>query len=290
MSSSPTPESPLISTHGLSVSYGTGLTALQATDLQLQRGEILVLLGRSGAGKSTLLRALNGLVRPSSGEVRVHDLGLSLNTPAALRAHRQRTGMVFQQHHLIGRQTVLANVLMGTLGRRRLWASLLPWSLQDKRLALDALDRVGLLDKALARADTLSGGQQQRVGVARALVQQPRLLLADEPVASLDPHTAEQVLSWLHGICRRDGLAAVISLHQLDLARRFADRIVGLHQGAVVFDGPPQALDAAAEARLYASLADPEHTSPSMDRPIPDSAPSLTPRAPFAQAQSELLT
>ena len=156
-----------------------------------------------------------------------------------MRAHRRRTGMVFQQHQLIGRLSVLANVLTGRLGYHSGLRTLLPFSAAEKRLALAAIERVGLLDHALRRADQLSGGQQQRVGIARALAQQPAIVLADEPVASLDPATAERVLALLHRICREDGITAVVSLHQLEFARRFADRIVGLARGEVVFDGPP---------------------------------------------------
>ena len=264
----------LLSVQDLAVTYANGTQALQPTQLTFRPGQFTVLLGTSGAGKSTLLRALNGLVAPTAGAVHVHDLGGTLADRRLLREHRRRTGMVFQQHHLIGRQTVLANVLMGRLGWRSAWAGLAPWRRRDKLLALAAIDRVGLLDKALERANALSGGQQQRVGIARALVQQPRLVLADEPVASLDPGTAERVLAQLHAICTDDGLSAVVSLHQVDLARRFAGRIVGLSGGRVVFDGPPALLDSATEAALYAQAA----PGPQADHPHtqPELAESLT--------------
>jgi phosphonate transport system ATP-binding protein len=168
------------------------------------------------------------------------------------RTHRRKTGMIFQQHHLIGRQSVLANVLMGRVAERGTLASMLPWRLIDKEAAIAAIERVGLLDKALERADSLSGGQQQRVGIARALVQRPRLMLADEPVASLDPTTAERVMTLLHDICKADGLTAVVSLHQISLARKFADRIIGLRDGAVIFDGAPHTLDELSQRALYA--------------------------------------
>jgi phosphonate transport system ATP-binding protein len=161
--------------------------------------------------------------------------------------------MVFQQHHLIGRQTVLSNVLLGLVGSRPSLASLWPWSKRDRLLALGAIERVGLLDKAMFRADMLSGGQQQRVGIARALVQSPQVLLADEPVASLDPATAHSVLSLLHGICKNDGLTALVSLHQVDLAKAFADRIVGLRSGEVLFDVPAPDLSSDLQALLYGS-------------------------------------
>ena len=238
----------------VAVRYANGTQALQPTTLRFDPGRFTVLLGASGAGKSTLLRCLNGLVRPTGGQVRVEGLG-TLDEAARLRQHRRQTGMVFQQHHLIGRLSVLANVLMGRLGYHASWATLRPWSREEKERALAAIDRVGLIERALHRADELSGGQQQRVGVARALVQQPRVLLADEPVASLDPATAEHLMSLMHRICRSDGLTAVVSLHQVELARRHADRIVGLRGGAVVFDGPPSSLNESAVAELYGAQA-----------------------------------
>lgn len=244
-------EAPVVlRTEALEVTYGNGTRALNSTSLQFLKGEFVVLLGASGAGKSTLLRSLNGLVRPSGGQVVATGIG-DLSDPSHLRCHRRQTGMVFQQHHLIGRLSVLANVLLGRLGYYSAIATFLPWSRIEKEGALAALDRVGLLDRALDRADQLSGGQQQRVGIARALVQQPKVLLADEPIASLDPATAERLLTLLHGICRSDGLTLVVSLHQVEFARQFADRIVGLQGGAVVFDGAPGELTPDLAESLY---------------------------------------
>jgi phosphonate transport system ATP-binding protein len=232
----------LIDVRQVSVRFAEGTHALRAVSLDIRRGETTVLLGRSGAGKSTLLRCLNRLQVPTSGSVVVEDLG-DLADARVLAAHRRRTGMIFQLHHLHGRQTALQNVLMGRLGYHSPLRSLLPLPRNDVRLAMACLDRVGLADKALRRVDQLSGGERQRVGIARALVQQPRLLLADEPVASLDPATAAPLLERIRAICREDGLTAVISLHQLEYARAFAERIVGLRAGRIVFDGPPEQLD-----------------------------------------------
>jgi phosphonate transport system ATP-binding protein len=234
----------------LEVTYNNKIKALHRNTISIARGSFVVLLGASGAGKSTLLRSLNGLVQPTTGRIWAEGVG-DLNERGALQRHRRQTGMVFQQHHLIGRLSVLDNVLMGRLGHHTAWATLWPWSRPEKLLALAAIERVGLLDRALHRADQLSGGQQQRVGVARALVQAPRTLLADEPIASLDPATADQLLTLIHGICKTDGLTAVVSLHQVEFARRFADRIIGLKGGAVVFDGTPQALTAEYADQLY---------------------------------------
>ena len=244
----------------LEVTYGNGARALQPISLSFMQGEFVVLLGASGAGKSTLLRSLNGLVKPSAGHVVATSIG-DLSDSAHLRRHRRQTGMVFQQHHLIGRQSVLANVLMGRLGYHSALATLSPWSRLEKESALAALDRVGLIDKALYRADQLSGGQQQRVGIARALVQQPKVLLADEPVASLDPATAERLLELLQSICRSDGLTLVVSLHQVDFARQFADRIVGLKAGAIVFEGVPAELTPEKAESLYSSAATPSRAT-----------------------------
>lgn len=241
---------PAIQAQSLGVIYSNGAVALSPLDLTIEPGSFTVLLGASGAGKSTLLRSLNGLVRPTQGRV-LDASGDSIAEARTLRRHRRETGMIFQQHQLIGRVSVLGNVLMGRLGYHTALRTLFPLSGSEKRQALDALERVGLLDKALVRADQLSGGQQQRVGIARALVQKPRLILADEPVASLDPGTAERVLSLLYGICRADGLTAVVSLHQLDFAKRFGERIIGLAAGRIVFDGPPERLDDATAAQLY---------------------------------------
>jgi phosphonate transport system ATP-binding protein len=238
------------------VTYPGGVRALEPTSLTFQNGQVTVLLGPSGAGKSTLLRCVNLLTRPTSGSVSSAALGV-LNAPRVIREHRRRTGIVFQQHQLIGRLTALRNTLVGRLGHHGGLRTLLPPGREDCDVALASLDRVGLLDKALARVRELSGGEQQRVGIARALAQEPDLLLADEPVASLDPTSARQVLALLRGICRESGLTAVVSLHQVALAHEFADRMIGLSAGRVVFDGPPGTLDdAALTRRIYRRLVE----------------------------------
>jgi phosphonate transport system ATP-binding protein len=244
------------------VVYPNGARALHPLSLAFEQGAFSVLLGPSGAGKSTLLRALNGLVHVTAGHVETSELG-PLRSSSAWRRHRRATGMVFQQHQLIGRLSAFQNVCMGRLGHHSALRSFLPLSRAEKIIALEALERVGLLNFALRRVDQLSGGQQQRVGIARALTQQPTLMLADEPVASLDPATALRVMTLLHDICRQDGLTAVVSLHQVDLARRFADRIVGIAGGRIVFDGPPAALDEAVVSRIYggSSFAAPLETA-----------------------------
>ena len=240
----------MLKTVNLEVQYPNGTRALERTSIAFERGAFTVLLGPSGAGKSTLLRSLNGLVRPSAGHVEADGIG-DVSTPNALRRHRRQTAMVFQQHHLIGRISALDNVLVGRLGFHAGLRTLFPFGHVENVLALAALRRVGMVDAANRRADTLSGGQQQRVGIARALVQQPAIILADEPVASLDPVTAEAVLQLLHDVCKQGGLTAIVSLHQLPFALQFADRIVGLSAGRVVFDDIPANFGASALARIY---------------------------------------
>lgn len=240
----------MIQLNDVSVRFGS-FQALHPTSLSFQEGQFTVLLGASGAGKSTLLRCLNLMNEPHGGNIDVSGLG-SLHNRQALQAHRRRTGMIFQQHQLIARLSALQNVLMGRLGYHSTWRSLLPLPKEEQAIGLHSLERVGLLDKALSRVDQLSGGQQQRVGIARALAQQPRLILADEPVASLDPATADKVVAMLHQICKEDGISAVVSLHQVDLAKRYADRIIGLAHGRVVFDAAPEELTAEQAEALYA--------------------------------------
>lgn len=258
----------MINLEQVSVTYPGGLTALQPTSIEFREGEITVLLGASGAGKSTLLRCLNYLTRPSSGTITVVGLG-PLSQRSSLLQHRRRTGMIFQQHQLIGRLSVLQNVLTGRLGYHSTLRSLLPLSRADQRIALEALERVGLLEKALERVDNLSGGQHQRVGIARAIAQQPAIVLADEPVASLDPHTAERVLDLLRAICTEDRIPAVVSLHQIELAKRFADRVVGISAGHVVYDGAPEALTDSDLRRIY------QHGSGVARSPEPSAYPGL---------------
>lgn len=231
----------MIELANVSVRYPKEVVALHPTTLHFRHGEFNVLLGASGAGKSSLLRSLNLLNTPTTGCVRAADIGV-IDTPAKLRLHRSRTGMIFQQHQLISRQTALSNVLLGRIGYHSTWRTLFPLARAEQRIALECLDRVGLLHKATERVDRLSGGQLQRVGIARALAQKPRLMLADEPVASLDPATSRRVLSQLKSICREDGITSVVSLHQVDLAREYADRIIALAHGHVVFDGAPDEL------------------------------------------------
>ncbi|MBZ8117385.1 phosphonate ABC transporter ATP-binding protein [Roseovarius sp. LXJ103] len=245
----------ILSVDNVEVVYPNGTRALNRTACQFADGEVTVLLGPSGAGKSTLLRTLNLLTRPSAGYI-VTSAGQQLKSRHDIRSHRRDTAMIFQQHQLIGRLSALRNVLMARLGRHEVWTSLVGFSRAEKLLALESLSRVGLFDKALTRCDSLSGGQQQRVGIARALTQEPKLILADEPIASLDPASSDRVMKILRDVCREDRIPVIVSLHQLDFAKAYADRIIGLSDGDIVFDGPPSALDGAALARIYGAPTD----------------------------------
>jgi phosphonate transport system ATP-binding protein len=214
------------------------------------------LIGASGAGKSTLLRSIQRLVEPESGEVFLDGTELTRLPPAQLRGARRRIGMIFQEHALIGRLSVMENVLAGTLGRTGFWASVRRrFDERDVAEAFSLLDRVGLTGLQDQRCDALSGGQKQRVGIARALIQHPDLLLVDEPTASLDPATSVRIMSLITEICRERGLAAIVNLHNVPLARRFCPRIVGLVGGRLSFDGPPSALDDAVLKRVYGDEA-----------------------------------
>jgi phosphonate transport system ATP-binding protein len=227
-----------------SVTYPGGVRALKNVSLELGAGEFIVIVGLSGAGKSTLIRAVNGLVPLTEGTCHVGDRPVLAKDKRELRALRAEVGMIFQTHNLVKRTTVLNNVLMGRLHRTSTWRSLLgAYTKGDVELAMQALERVEIVEKAYVRASNLSGGQQQRVGIARALAQEPTVVLADEPTASLDPPTSHLVMRDLKGICRDLGLTMLVNLHFLDLARTYGDRIVGLRDGELVYDGPGESAD-----------------------------------------------
>ena len=213
--------------------------ALDGVSFAVPEGQLLVIIGLSGSGKSTLLRHLNGLHSPSEGSITVLEQNVANLNRADLRALRKDVGFVFQQFNIVGRLTCIENVLTGTLGRLkgpRLGASMYPKNL--RREAIEQLDRVGLAERAWQRTDTLSGGQQQRVAIARTLMQKPKIVLADEPVASLDPEISGQVMDLLVQCCIEDGLTVLCSLHQVDLALGWADRLIGLRDGKIVLDTP----------------------------------------------------
>ncbi|THF64095.1 phosphonate ABC transporter ATP-binding protein [Pseudothauera nasutitermitis] len=232
--------------------YKTGDLALKAVSIEIPAGQVVGLIGPSGAGKSTLIRCINRLVEPSAGCVWLKGLELTGLRRGALRRARRRMGMIFQEYALVERLTVMENVLSGQLGYVGFWRSLLrrfpPAAVSQ---AFATLDRVGLSAHVDKRADALSGGQRQRVGIARALLQNPDLLLVDEPTASLDPKTSRQIMRLITEVCEERGLAAIINIHDVALARRFMQRIVGLRAGEVVYDGPPEGLSADVLTQIY---------------------------------------
>ncbi|GAB3305612.1 phosphonate ABC transporter ATP-binding protein [Pseudoclavibacter terrae] len=255
MSTPPDQTAPVISLRDVTKRFGE-TTALDEVSLEVARGEMVVLLGLSGSGKSTLLRHLNALEQSTSGDVTVLGDEVSRLRGRPLRRLRSRVGFIFQQFELVPSLTVLENVLTGGLASiRGPRLGLFGYTKANKLDALGHLDRVGLLDRAYQRADTLSGGQQQRVAIARALMQRPDILLADEPVASLDPESSEQVMRLIREIAAADGLTVVCSLHQVDLAISWADRIVGLRHGAVVLDTPVEGLTKAEVMEIYGRVA-----------------------------------
>ncbi|MGE0056648.1 MAG: phosphonate ABC transporter ATP-binding protein [Dehalococcoidia bacterium] len=232
--------------------YPNGYEALKSISLSVDRGEIIGVVGRSGAGKSTLLRCINGLERPTSGSVILDGADTATMSGAELRKHQQQIGFIWQEYNLVERLSVMSNVLTGRLAASDGIASLFFYfNRQQREIAVRSLERVNMLHRAKQRADRLSGGEKQRVSIARAVAQQPKLILADEPVASLDPELAEQVMEDLARVARDEGVPTLINIHAIDLAKQFCDRIVGIAQGVVVFDGKPSALDQAALDRIY---------------------------------------
>lgn len=236
----------------LSKRYKTGDEALKQVDLEIPGGQVLGLIGPSGAGKSTLIRCVNRLVEPSSGTIELNDVVLTRLGNRRLRKARRKIGMIFQEYALVERLTVMENVLSGRLGYVGFWASWFRrFPQKDVTEAFRLLERVGLDHMVDKRADELSGGQRQRVGIARALIQEPELLLVDEPTASLDPKTSRQIMRLICELCEERNLAAIINIHDVALAKMFVQRIVGLQLGAIVYDGKPADLDSAVLTQIY---------------------------------------
>jgi phosphonate transport system ATP-binding protein len=231
--------------------FGERVAVADAT-LAIPSGQMVGIIGRSGAGKSTLLRMVNRLIDPSEGRLLLDGRDITRLRGRALHAWRASAAMIFQQFNLVPRLDVLTNVLAGRLNHVPTPRALLKlFTARERALAIRALDRLGIADLALNRADALSGGQQQRVAIARALMQEPRILLADEPIASLDPMNAKLVMDALRDINHRDGITVLCNLHTLDTARAYCDRIIGMAQGRIVFDGAPEALDETAVRSIY---------------------------------------
>jgi phosphonate transport system ATP-binding protein len=269
---------PAIRVVSASKSFNRRGKALDNVSAVVRSGECVGLLGASGSGKSTLLRSICGLERLDGKNSSVELFGQPLQSAGVLSANirdlRRQTGIIFQQFNLVGRMNVLSNVLTGLLPRMPLWRALSGrFNPQEQLQALQALESVGLADYAFQRASTLSGGQQQRAAVARALLQGARILLADEPVSSLDPETARRVMDLLHHLNRTQGMTLVVSLHNVAMARRYCDRIIALRAGELVFDGPPQELDDHTLRHLYGAsteelLLDPNPAHSPLEFPV----------------------
>lgn len=266
--------------------YRTGDRALKGVSLDVPDGQVMALIGPSGAGKSTLIRCVNRLVEPTSGQILLNDLPINKLSQAQLRRARRSMGMIFQEYALVERLSVMENVLSGRLGYVSFWRSYTrKFPQSDIDAAFDLLERVGLADMVDKRADELSGGQRQRVGICRALIQHPELLLVDEPTASLDPKTSRQIMRLICELCKERGLSAIINIHDVMLAQMFAERIVGLRLGEIVYDGPPDGLTAEVLTEIYgeedwtatirnadeddggeAAVDDHDHAAPTLDR------------------------
>jgi len=222
----------------VSVTYPGGVKALDDVSLEIEEGDFLIIVGMSGAGKSTLLRTVNNLVKPTNGEVLVDSKNVTNANKRELKEIRSDIGMIFQTFNLVNRSSVLKNVLTGRLSQVSTIRSILGlWPQEDKQIAFEALNKVEILEKAYVRGSNLSGGQQQRVGIARALAQKPKVMLADEPVASLDPITSRVVMKYLKEINQELGITTIVNLHFLDLAKEFGERLIGLKEGKLVYDG-----------------------------------------------------
>lgn len=246
----------MIEFQNVSKVYPNGTKGLKNINLKIQKGEFVVMVGLSGAGKSTLLRSVNRLHEITEGEIIIEGESITAAKGKELRRMRRDIGMIFQSFNLVKRSTVLKNVLAGRVGyHSTLRTTLGLFPKEDLELAFQALNRVNILEKAYARADELSGGQQQRVSIARALAQEAKIILADEPVASLDPLTTKQVLKDLKKINEDFGITTIVNLHSIDLARQYATRITGLHAGEIVFDGSVEEATDEKFAEIYGDVA-----------------------------------
>jgi phosphonate transport system ATP-binding protein len=247
----------MLSVRNLTKVYEGGVRAVDNVSFDVPNGQFLAVIGLSGSGKSTLLRCINRLIDPTAGQILWNGTDIAALHEEDLRLVRRRIGMVFQHFNLVNRTSVLTNVLAGRLGYiNPFWSTLNRFPKEDIEKARHQLERVGIADKAANRADELSGGQQQRVGIARALMQDPELILADEPVASLDPVLAHSIMQYLELINKEDGVTVLCSLHFLDLVHRYADRVIALNLGRLVYDGPPKGIDDEKFKEIYGREAE----------------------------------
>jgi phosphonate transport system ATP-binding protein len=242
----------MLTVENLRVVYGNGNEALKSISLHAEAGEIIAIIGRSGAGKSTLLRAINGMQHPTDGRIVLDGQEITAMNAAQIRKARRSIGFIWQEYNLVERLPAITNVLTGRLGYNNAFASFFGYFGRDHRaIALSSLERVGLLHRAQFRADRLSGGEKQRVSIARAIAQEPKIILADEPVASLDPELSVQVLADLARVAREVGVLTLINIHQVEFAVQFADRVIGIAQGRVEYDGSPEGLTGHVLDRIY---------------------------------------
>jgi phosphonate transport system ATP-binding protein len=256
----------MLAVHNFSKTFAAH-RALDCVSVTVNPGEMVALIGASGSGKSTLLRHISGLMPGDRNGGSITVMGRTVQREGRLRRDirkiRANVGMIFQQFNLVSRLDVYANVMLGALGRTPIWRTVFGlFRDEDRRLAFEALERVGILDKSYQRASTLSGGQQQRAAIARALVQKAKLLLADEPIASLDPESSRRVMEILSDINKRDGITVLVSLHQVDYAVRYCPRAIALKDGKVVYDGPSSALGPAFLREIYGAAGAPPRTPP----------------------------
>ncbi len=246
----------LLQVDALTKRYGSETLALDSISFDVQPGEFVAVIGPSGAGKSTLLRCVNRLVDASSGDVRFDGVSMTTLRGAALRRHRTQIGMIFQHYNLVNRLSVIENVLHGRLGYKGTLQGMLGLYTEDeKRDAVQIINSLGLSEQIYKRCDQLSGGQKQRVGIARALVQRPKMLLCDEPIASLDPNSAKIIMDTLRDINRNTGITVLVNLHQVDVALHYAERIIGINGGRVIYDGSPLNLSNEQIYQIYGSEA-----------------------------------
>jgi phosphonate transport system ATP-binding protein len=244
---------PILEVRNLKKIYRGGESpAVENLSFSMKKGEMIGIIGPSGAGKSTLLRCINRLVSPTAGRIFIEGEEITGASAARVRSLRRRVGMVFQHHNLVSRLTVMQNVMHGRLGYMSTLDGVLGrYSRADKQQAVEILRQTGLGDFLYHRAGELSGGQRQRVGIVRALMQRPAILLCDEPIASLDPASAQVVMDLIRDVCRENGIACIVNLHQVDAALKYADRIIGMHKGGIVFDGPTGELTESMIEKIY---------------------------------------
>lgn len=247
----------ILQLHKIAKSYDHKSMVLNDINLSLQEGEFVSIIGQSGAGKSTLLRCINRMIEPSEGEIIFDQQDITSINKRAMRQQRAKMGMIFQHYNLVSRLTVFENVLHGRFGYKSTMQGILSiYTEEEKRLALSILEKLNMKDQIYKRCDQLSGGQKQRVGIARALVQEPKLLLCDEPIASLDPNSSKVIMDHLKEISQSMGITVLVNLHQVDVAMRYSDRIIGLRKGEKVFDDIPKQLNQLAIRNIYGTSVD----------------------------------